>query len=259
MRSPTPWNHPLVLAASPCCLPDAAGEEVLRRSGVPYTIVRPGGLSNDPAGQAQLVVAQARGRGWGIRWQLGQQGSAPCSTSATWLTVRLAGAGLLCMPAADHRAVPALARAGRQGQRQSEPRRRGGGLRGSAVRRGGQGGAAPRAAGPEAACCCSCAATVLVPGSYSTLCYCPSLPSQACLQPSGVMKPPSPCSPCCPQCRTSYLWPSAAPPSPLCADPAARNVTLELVSKPAVGQPAAPLPKQLKGLFAGLQADAAAA
>ncbi|PSC74312.1 epimerase [Micractinium conductrix] len=98
------------------------GEEVLRRSGVPYTIVRPGGLSNDPAGQAQLVVAQ------------GDKGSGKVSR-------------------ADVAAV--------------------------------------------------CVAAL--------------------------------------------------------SDPAARNVTLELVSKPAVGQPAAPLPKQLKGLFAGLQADAAAA
>jgi hypothetical protein len=35
-----------------------AGEEKLRKSGTPYTIVRPGGLSNEPAGKAQLVAAQ---------------------------------------------------------------------------------------------------------------------------------------------------------------------------------------------------------
>ncbi|PRW59141.1 nad-dependent epimerase dehydratase isoform B [Chlorella sorokiniana] len=34
------------------------GEEVLRKSGLPYTVVRPGGLVDEPAGQAQLVVAQ---------------------------------------------------------------------------------------------------------------------------------------------------------------------------------------------------------
>lgn len=34
------------------------GEELLRKSGVPYTVVRPGGLSNDPPGQANLLVAQ---------------------------------------------------------------------------------------------------------------------------------------------------------------------------------------------------------
>lgn len=34
------------------------GEEALRRSGVSYTIVRPGGLTSEPAGQARLKVAQ---------------------------------------------------------------------------------------------------------------------------------------------------------------------------------------------------------
>lgn len=40
-------------------------------------------------------------------------------------------------------------------------------------------------------------------------------------------------------------------------DPAAKNVTLELVSKPAAGEGAAvpPLAAQLKGLFSGLQPD----
>lgn len=31
---------------------------MLRRSGVPYTIVRPGGLTSDPAGQTHLAVGQ---------------------------------------------------------------------------------------------------------------------------------------------------------------------------------------------------------
>lgn len=35
-----------------------AGEELLRKAGLPYTVVRPGGLTDDPAGQAQLAVAQ---------------------------------------------------------------------------------------------------------------------------------------------------------------------------------------------------------
>jgi uncharacterized protein YbjT (DUF2867 family) len=34
------------------------GEEALRASGVPYTIVRPGGLINEPGGQKSVVFAQ---------------------------------------------------------------------------------------------------------------------------------------------------------------------------------------------------------
>ncbi|GAB4813396.1 hypothetical protein N2152v2_000442 [Parachlorella kessleri] len=34
------------------------GEDYLRKSGVPYTIVRPGGLSNDAPGQVRLVAEQ---------------------------------------------------------------------------------------------------------------------------------------------------------------------------------------------------------
>ncbi len=36
----------------------AKGEAHLRASGVPYTIVRPGGLTNDPAGQTGLLLQQ---------------------------------------------------------------------------------------------------------------------------------------------------------------------------------------------------------
>ncbi|MEO8444162.1 MAG: SDR family oxidoreductase [Gammaproteobacteria bacterium] len=36
----------------------AKGEAYLRASGVPYTIVRPGGLTDDPAGQTGLVLQQ---------------------------------------------------------------------------------------------------------------------------------------------------------------------------------------------------------
>lgn len=35
-----------------------AGEEALRKSGIPYTIVRPGGLKNTPRGKERLVVGQ---------------------------------------------------------------------------------------------------------------------------------------------------------------------------------------------------------
>lgn len=34
------------------------GEEALRASGLPYTVVRPGGLKDDPAGRRPLVAAQ---------------------------------------------------------------------------------------------------------------------------------------------------------------------------------------------------------
>jgi uncharacterized protein YbjT (DUF2867 family) len=33
-----------------------AGEEALRNSGVSYTVVRPGGLTNKPAGEMQLCA-----------------------------------------------------------------------------------------------------------------------------------------------------------------------------------------------------------
>jgi hypothetical protein len=34
------------------------GENLLRAGGVPYTVVRPGGLTNDPPGQRELVVSE---------------------------------------------------------------------------------------------------------------------------------------------------------------------------------------------------------
>ena len=34
------------------------GEDVLRASGLAYTIVRPGGLTNEPGGQSALVIDQ---------------------------------------------------------------------------------------------------------------------------------------------------------------------------------------------------------
>ena len=46
------------------------------------------------------------------------------------------------------------------------------------------------------------------------------------------------------------------PHSTYSADPAAKNVTLELTSKPATeGQAPPPLAQQLKGLFGGLKPD----
>lgn len=34
------------------------GENLLRAGGVPYTVVRPGGLTNDPPGQRELVASE---------------------------------------------------------------------------------------------------------------------------------------------------------------------------------------------------------
>jgi len=41
-----------------------ASEQKLRQSGLPYTIVRPGGLSNGPAGTTQLAAGKGRKEGW---------------------------------------------------------------------------------------------------------------------------------------------------------------------------------------------------
>jgi len=38
----------------------AKGEEHLRASGVPYTIIRPGGLTDDPAGQIGIAFQQGK-------------------------------------------------------------------------------------------------------------------------------------------------------------------------------------------------------
>lgn len=43
------------------------GEQAVRASGVPYTIVRPGALTNEPGGQHQLKVMQGDSRGAGGR------------------------------------------------------------------------------------------------------------------------------------------------------------------------------------------------
>jgi len=51
-RTPRP-PRPDPQTPKPC-----AGEEALRRSGLPYTIVRPGGLSDKAAGEAKLRVLQ---------------------------------------------------------------------------------------------------------------------------------------------------------------------------------------------------------
>jgi hypothetical protein len=51
-----------VLLLCPAAAPFPAGEEALRRSGMTFTVVRPGGLVNEPAGKAVLSVAQV----WGL-------------------------------------------------------------------------------------------------------------------------------------------------------------------------------------------------
>lgn len=81
------------------------------------------------------------------------------------------------------------------------------------------------------------------------LAYAPACPAQACL-----------CL--CPAAAIARLFRGlkVTLPSPLGADPAARNVTLELTSKPADaagGTAPPPLAQQLKGLFSGLVPDAA--
>jgi hypothetical protein len=48
-----------------------AGEEALRNSGVSYTVVRPGGLTNKPAGEVQLCAGAFlfhRAVGNGVCW-----------------------------------------------------------------------------------------------------------------------------------------------------------------------------------------------
>jgi hypothetical protein len=46
--------------ADPAPSPARAGEEALRASGLPYTVVRPGGLTDKPAGEAQLLACEPR-------------------------------------------------------------------------------------------------------------------------------------------------------------------------------------------------------
>jgi uncharacterized protein YbjT (DUF2867 family) len=41
----------------------ARGEQALRDSGVPYTIIRPGGLVNEPGGESRIMLAQGDERG----------------------------------------------------------------------------------------------------------------------------------------------------------------------------------------------------
>jgi len=50
--------HPLNRAANNVLLWKALGENALRFSGIPYTIVRPGGLSDAPGGQAGIRAGQ---------------------------------------------------------------------------------------------------------------------------------------------------------------------------------------------------------
>lgn len=62
---------------------------------------------------------------------------------------------------------------------------------------------------------------------------------------------------CLKPCCRLFASPHAACSASFLADPAAKNVTLELICQPAPeGQAPTPLAQQLKGLFAGLTPDA---
>ena len=51
-------THPMEFMR-PILMAKAAGEAALRSSGVPYTIVRPGGLTDEPGGKNTVAFAQA--------------------------------------------------------------------------------------------------------------------------------------------------------------------------------------------------------
>lgn len=51
-------DHPLNKMFGDVLIWKARGEQALRASGVPYTIIRPGGLVNEAGGQGRLVVVQ---------------------------------------------------------------------------------------------------------------------------------------------------------------------------------------------------------
>jgi len=54
----TQADHPLNKLFGNVMIWKAKGEQALRDSGVPYTIVRPGGLVNEPAGQGRIQLVQ---------------------------------------------------------------------------------------------------------------------------------------------------------------------------------------------------------
>ena len=57
-RGVTQKDHPLNRMFGDVLKWKLKGENALRASGVPYTIVRPGGLTNEPAGQSAFVIEQ---------------------------------------------------------------------------------------------------------------------------------------------------------------------------------------------------------
>jgi uncharacterized protein YbjT (DUF2867 family) len=57
-RGVTHENHPLNRIFGDVLLWKLRGEEYLRASGIAYTIVRPGGLLNEPGGQGDIVLEQ---------------------------------------------------------------------------------------------------------------------------------------------------------------------------------------------------------
>jgi uncharacterized protein YbjT (DUF2867 family) len=54
----TQEDHPLNRLFGNVLIWKGRGEQALRESGVPYTIVRPGGLVNEPAGQGRIQLVQ---------------------------------------------------------------------------------------------------------------------------------------------------------------------------------------------------------
>ncbi len=57
-RAVTQENHPLNRMFGDVLKWKLKGENALRDSGVPYTIIRPGGLTDDPAGQSAFILEQ---------------------------------------------------------------------------------------------------------------------------------------------------------------------------------------------------------
>jgi uncharacterized protein YbjT (DUF2867 family) len=62
----TQEDHPLNKMFGNVLIWKLKGENALRASGVPYTIVRPGGLVNEPAGQGRVVFVQGDPKTQGV-------------------------------------------------------------------------------------------------------------------------------------------------------------------------------------------------
>jgi uncharacterized protein YbjT (DUF2867 family) len=54
----TQKDHPLNRLFGNVLIWKGRGEQALRDSGVPYTIIRPGGLVNEPGGQGRIELVQ---------------------------------------------------------------------------------------------------------------------------------------------------------------------------------------------------------